>query len=632
MPKKVIGEKISLKYAWYALFILFLVNFINYVDRMAINTAMETIKRYFEINDTKLGLIASSFTFVYAIISLPMGFLSDRGARTRIIAAGAFVWSIATTASGFMTRYWPFFTSRALVGAGEGIYAPSGNALIVDYFPQRLRNTAIAIFMSAMILGGAVAFIVAGLILSKTERLNMTRVNRLVAMQETAAGSGWTFESSDSKKNPETGKRMAAYTFKNAQDENLIIGIQKLDEKKTGKEKREAGVRGSSLLFDVYALTDGEIKKGNLNESSRMLLDAIVARIKAHEADPIGENRYKMEHVSRKFQVPPEYKGRLWFDKSKKQLVFNGILTKQGKRKLLELGEGEHYQKTIGFLYSDTNYYYVRSDNWKWIFWILGPPGLIIALFAFFLKEPIKGGGEEFLSEEEARQAQTKKPDYSLIFRTPSVMILMISNTLATYCVGGLVTWLFPYVERYKGMESSEASMKVGPFVIVAALLGVIVSGVLADKLQKKTPKGNNILLVIAILCGTPFMYMFFASTNFFVMVASISMTMFFLSWLNGPLNALLMTLVEPQLRATLNAVHILMIHVLGDALSPLIIGYMSDKKSLGFALLITPLFLVAGMVGFGIAGIFVKKDLEAVQARMKAAGTVDTGTPSLGH
>jgi MFS family permease len=629
--KKVVGQKVSLRYAWYALFILFLVNFINYVDRMAINTAMETIKRYFEINDTKLGLIASSFTLVYALISLPMGYLSDRGVRTRIIAAGAFVWSIATTASGWMTRYWPFFATRAMVGAGEGIYAPSGNALIVDYFPKRLRNTAVAIFMSAMIVGGATAFIVAGLILQKTERFNMGRVNTLVSAEQHIDVQGWTFDKSTEIRNPATKKRMAAYHFKNLSNGSITVGLQRHNDKKTDKEKQAIGMRGSSLLFDIYALRDGEVITGGLNKDEAQLVDAVIARVKKHEGEPIGENRYNLAHVSSKFHIPASLEGKLRYEEATREIVFKGIMTKADKKIVQELGEGEHYTKIVGFMYSDTNFYYIRSDNWKWIFWLLGPPGLIIALFAFFLKEPIKGGGDG-ISQEQAAHVEKQKTDYSLIFKTPSVMLLMISNILATYCVGGLVIWLFPYVERYKGMESSEASMSVGPFVIVGALLGVIVSGILADKLQKKTAKGNNLLLVLAILLGTPFMYLFFFSTSYWVMVFSISMAMFFLSWLNGPLNALLMTLVEPQLRATLNAVHILLIHVLGDALSPIIIGYISDQKSLHYALLITPVFLVLGMIGFGVSSIFVEKDLKACEARMKAAGIVDDGSMPGGH
>lgn len=615
---KVIGQKVSLNYAWYALFVLFLVNFFNYVDRMSINTAMETLKRYFEINDTKLGLIASAFTLVYAVISLPMGFLSDRGVRTRIIAAGIFVWSFATYISGFMTKFVPFFLARAAVGSGEGIFAPSGNAIIADYFPKRLRNTAISIFMSAMMVGGAAAFIVAGLILQRTQRFDMKRVEPLAVSRSYEAIPGWTYTRSY-----ETKQRDAAFEFKNAAGESFSVALKKHEEKKPGKKKKKGGpeIVASSLLFDVYGMKNEGSAGAAPGAAERALIAAVADRVAKHEADPIKESRFDLAAMPAGFKPPEKFAGRLSYDEVNKQLVFSGIMTNEDKKELQALTEDDKFQKGLQSIHSDTNFFYIRSDNWKWIFWILGPPGLLIALLCFFLKEPLKGGGEDFLSEDEARSAdQSGKADFMLLFRTPSVIIMMLSNVLVTYCTGGLVIWLFPFVERYKGIESSVASMSFGPVVIASCVLGVIISGIIADKLAKKTHYGNNIILVLSLLLATPFLYGFLMARTEQMLLVNISLCMFFLSGINGPQNALLMSLVEPKLRATLNAVHILLIHLLGDALSPVVIGYMSDRKGLMFALMITPIFLVLGMIGFGIAAKFVPADLKAMEDRMKGA------------
>jgi MFS family permease len=629
--KQVIGEKVSLRYAWYALFVLFLVNLINYIDRLSIGPAMEIIKRDFRVTDTQMGLVYSSFIFVYAVVSLPMGFLSDRGRRTRIIALGAFVWSLCTTASGFMHRFWAFFFMRAAVGSGEGIYAPSGTAIVSDYFPQRLRNTAIAIFMSAMIVGGAGAFIFAGMILDAKERFDMKKLKPLVVSEQVMRDSGWEFKNAGT-----VNKKHASFEFESG-GSSLTVALKKFDGKEDKHEKsRSKGIDiyAESLLFDIYLVKHGKSTGLALTDGEKRLADAVAARIKAHEGDPIKESRGHLESLPHKFKIPKQYEDRFSYDKKSKELVWKGVMTKKDKLALLAISDSEHYSKVVTSMYSDTAYHYLKTDNWRWIFWILGPPGLLLALLAFLLKEPLKGGGEEFLSEEEARKAEEHgKVDYKLIFKTPSVMLLMISNILATYCVGGLVAWLFPYVERYKHIEAAEASMTFGPVVVGASVVGVIVSGILADRLMKITPRGNNIVLVLAILLGTPFLYLFlYEKHSMTMMLVYISCAMFFLTWLNGPLNALLMSLVEPRLRASVNAVHILLIHVLGDALSPIVIGHYSDVKSLEYALAITPLFLIAGMIGFGIAGVFVPKDLKAVELRMKAAGIVDDGKKPMGH
>lgn len=127
MPKKPnqMGQKVSLGYAWYALGVLFLINLINYVDRLSIGPALEHIKRDFDISDVEIGMIAGAFMLVYAVISLPMGWLSDRGSRTKIIAVGAFVWSIATTLSGFCRSFWVFFAARSGSAAARASTRPA---------------------------------------------------------------------------------------------------------------------------------------------------------------------------------------------------------------------------------------------------------------------------------------------------------------------------------------------------------------------------------------------------------------------------------------------------------------------------------------------------------------------------
>ncbi len=701
-PNKKMGEKVSLGYAWYALGVLFFINLVNYIDRLSIGPALEHIKRDFHISDSQIGMIAGSFMLVYAILSLPMGYLSDKGKRTRIVAIGAFVWSIATTLSGFCRSFWGFFFARAAVGSGEGIYAPSGTAIVADYFPKRLRNTSIAIFMSAMILGGALAYIVAGVILTKTERFNMPRVAQVLLDENQTAIDGWKFIGDS-----ETEDRFARFDFENEGGVKVAVVFSRFKEPKEGEKDT---VEFRSKLFNIDYIVNGTDDFAQAPEAAKAFAQALNARILEREPRGLersdaplaellhafrlgkevgGENEYgrpeyllamsgktskakkgsSARRMWKNFMVLlgnkkktvnsaemnsaileeqkailAQYGDRLryyehevkenksnWFTNfflhggdTKGTLVFYGIMTHKDKLALEKLTDSEQFSKSVGILAADSKYFHVRSDNWRWIFWILGPPGLLFALFAWFLKEPLKGGSEDFLSEEEAKRVEEAGTvNYSVLLKTPSIVFMILSNILATFCVGGLNTWLFPFIERYKGIDSAVAAMKFGWIVVIFAVLGVIFSGIAADKLQKITPRGNNIIIVAGILLSIIPMYVFLDAENYIVMVGAISLTIFFLTWINGPMNALLMSLVEPRLRAMLNGIHILLIHLLGDAISPFIIGYNSDKVNLKYALAMLPLFLVVGAVGFAIAAIFVPKDLKAVEKRMKnIAGT----------
>jgi hypothetical protein len=77
-----------------------------------------------------------------------------------------------------------------------------------------------------------------------------------------------------------------------------------------------------------------------------------------------------------------------------------------------------------------------------------------------------------------------------------------------------------------------------------------------------------------------------------------------FLLLLNtGPLNAAVVNSVGAHIRATAVAVNIFTIHLLGDALSPTLIGYISDRSSLGYgfatavvAIVLSSMILFYGM------------------------------------
>ena len=612
--KKTISGKVSMRYAWYALFVLFLINLANYVDRLSIGPAIEHIKRDFLVSDAKIGLIASAFMYTYAILSLPMGWLSDRTRRTRLVSLGAFVWSVSTTVSGFAKHFRGFFIARALVGSGEGIYAPSGTAIVADYFPKRLRTTAIAIFMSAMIVGGALAYIAAGVILKKTDRFNVPLVSQVLLHTGQKNIEGWNALGVE-----ETKDHLVRFRFRNDSGETIYAVFSRSNLKKHADFH--------SKLFNINYKIDSGNGTGSASADARRFIEKLNARILEREGRVKKEGRNlevvtaPLMEIPEKLAIPDRYKNIFYYDASGGKLVYRGIMTKADRLALEKLSDNEPYIKALGEIYSTSAFQYMRSDNWRWIFWILGPPGLLFAAMAFFLREPLKGVSEDFLTEEEAQRIdETGKVSYWTLVRTPSIVIMVISNILATYCVGGLNIWLFPFIERYKGIESADAAIQFGPIVVGFAILGVITSGILADKLQKRTAYGNNIVIVLSIVCGVPFMYLFLQAENHFVMIGSIAMCIFFLTWINGPQNSLLMSLVEPRLRAMLNAVHILLIHMLGDAISPTIVGYYSDRYDLRTALATLPIFLIAGGVGFAIAGIFVPKDLKAMEQRMKAS------------
>src|SRR5580692_6720612 len=115
--------------AKFALFVLFAINLLNFFDRQLLGALGEPIRKQFHLSDTALGLLGTVFIVVYALIGLPLGNLSDKWQRTRLLAIGTAVWSVLTAATGVAQSYTQMFAARLGVGLGEATCAPAGQSL-----------------------------------------------------------------------------------------------------------------------------------------------------------------------------------------------------------------------------------------------------------------------------------------------------------------------------------------------------------------------------------------------------------------------------------------------------------------------------------------------------------------------
>src|SRR6516164_7986322 len=147
-----IGGRVSPS-AMYALIVLFAINLMNFFDRQIIGGVGEGIRREWALSDTALGLLGTVFTLLYAVVGLPLGRLSDRMARRKILAAGVFVWSLLTALSGVARSFAQLIVARLGVGVGEATCSPASTSLIGDLYPSTARARAIAVWMLGLPLG-----------------------------------------------------------------------------------------------------------------------------------------------------------------------------------------------------------------------------------------------------------------------------------------------------------------------------------------------------------------------------------------------------------------------------------------------------------------------------------------------
>ena len=154
----------SRKQARYTLVILFAINLLNFYDRHIFGALAEPIRREWSLSDSQIGWLATAFTLLYAVVGVPLGRLSDRWNRAKLLSWGVAAWSLLTAASGMAGNYGSMFAARLGVGVGEAACAPAANSLIGDLYPSGQRARALAFFMLGLPLGNFLGTFVSGLI------------------------------------------------------------------------------------------------------------------------------------------------------------------------------------------------------------------------------------------------------------------------------------------------------------------------------------------------------------------------------------------------------------------------------------------------------------------------------------
>ncbi len=207
------------------------------------------------------------------------------------------------------------------------------------------------------------------------------------------------------------------------------------------------------------------------------------------------------------------------------------------------------------------------THGWRSAFFLVGLPGLLFALLALTIREPIRGAMDA--APARADEAPSLAATYRMLWHNRRYVVVTLGFVAYTFALGGLVGWVPAFLERYDGMTTSQANEIFGAMTVVAGFLGTFTGGFLGDYFLRYT---RNSYLWVSGLCmfaGAPVAVAALTSRDPAVFLPAIFMAEFFLFLNTGPLNAVLLGCVPASIRATAMAVNIFFIHALGDAISP---------------------------------------------------------------
>jgi sugar phosphate permease len=184
---------------------------------------------------------------------------------------------------------------------------------------------------------------------------------------------------------------------------------------------------------------------------------------------------------------------------------------------------------------------------------------------------------------------------YGRLLRNKPYALTVLGYAAYTFAIGGLGVWMPSFLERVRGIPRSEATVSFGTIVVITGFIGTFVGGWMGDYFAKNSRQAYLWLSAIATLIAAPFVWLALTTNSHSLYVTYMVTAQLCLFLSTGPINAAIINLVIASERATAIALSVFAIHLLGDAVSPLIVGALSDAFSLQQAITILP---VAALIG----------------------------------
>jgi MFS family permease len=150
--------------------VMFLLTFsilINYIDRSNLSIAAPLLKDELGISNTQLGTLLAAFFWTYGLMQIPAGWLVDHFDVKWVFAAGFFIWSIATAATGLLHGFAALIAVRVILGLGESVAFPSYSNILGTYFSEARRGFPNALITAGLSLGPAVGILVGGTVVGR---------------------------------------------------------------------------------------------------------------------------------------------------------------------------------------------------------------------------------------------------------------------------------------------------------------------------------------------------------------------------------------------------------------------------------------------------------------------------------
>lgn len=234
-----------------------------------------------------------------------------------------------------------------------------------------------------------------------------------------------------------------------------------------------------------------------------------------------------------------------------------------------------------------------HAFGWRSAFFIAGGPGLLLALLALAIEEPPRT--TRATAKTQAGAFSSFGTTAAQLFRMPLYRDTVIGYTAQTFALGGFAAWAPKYLYHVIGLDLKTADYWFGLILVITGLSATFAGGQLGDRWPgEDRARANLRVCAISTAISVPCAALCLLASSAVGFFAAIAAAEFAIFLSTSPINAVILGSVPTELRASAMAASIFAIHLLGDMISPPLIGMISDASSLRGAMIVLPVALGA--------------------------------------
>ncbi|OGT55049.1 MAG: hypothetical protein A3E01_11810 [Gammaproteobacteria bacterium RIFCSPHIGHO2_12_FULL_63_22] len=228
--------------------------------------------------------------------------------------------------------------------------------------------------------------------------------------------------------------------------------------------------------------------------------------------------------------------------------------------------------------------------GWRMAFLVVGLPGLLLALLIrFTMREPPRGQFDPPADRAGAPGNEGLFASLAALWRIRPFRYAAFASGFHALVLYGHGHWAPPYLGRLHAMPLHEIAFWLAILAVLPGALGIWLSGIAADWLVRRSPKGRLWVASGSLALLIPFEIAYALAGSPGLALAMSAITHFLGGAYLAPTIAFAHSQVTPRQRASASAVLLLGLNLIGLGIGPMLVGLLSDA---------------ATAQGFGTAGL----------------------------